>query len=102
MPGLIRYTPQIQFSVNAAMLPYMTDGAHTQAQIDQLRLEAEARMITSFYTNSPDLFPILADSQDRHNYGDRQPRNGVYLDGSTRIMEMTMKEPEPEVPNGSD
>lgn len=86
--GLIRYTPQIQFAVQQSMIPYMMDLSMSQAMKDRLRLEAEAKLTTRFYEASVDKFAILTDSQDRHDYGDRNPKNGLYLDGSARILEV--------------
>lgn len=88
LPGLIRYTPQIQLAVQQAMIPYLLDPTMSQAMKDKMRRDTEARLVTRFYEANADKFAILADSQDRHNYGDRDPRNGVYLDGSARIMEV--------------
>lgn len=86
--GLLRYSPQIQFAVQQAMIPYMLDLSMSQAMRDRLRVEAEARLTTRFYETSVDAFAIVADSQDRHTYGDRNPKNGLYLDGSVRILEV--------------
>lgn len=88
VPGLIRYTPQIQIAVLQSMVPYLLDPTKTQAQKDKIRLEAEAKLVTRFYEANPEKFAILSDSQDRHTYGDRVPRNALYLDGSARMMQI--------------
>ena len=82
VPGLIRYTPQIQFQVQQAMLPFMLNPGTSPAMLEKFRREAEAKLVTRFYEASPD-FAVLCDSQDRHNYGDREPKNAVFLDGRT-------------------
>jgi prepilin-type N-terminal cleavage/methylation domain-containing protein len=82
LPGLIRYTPQVQIAVQQAMVPYMLDPTMSQKMRDKLRRDAEARLVTRFYENSAD-FAVLSDSQDRHVIGDRNPKNAVYLDGRT-------------------
>lgn len=87
VPGLIRYTPQIQYAVQQSMIPYLMDIGMSQAMKDKLRTEAEAKLTTRFYESNADAFAVIADSQDRHKYGDRVPKNGVYLDGSARILE---------------
>lgn len=88
LPGLLRYSPPIQFAVQQAMIPYMLDFSMSQKMKDRMRLEAEARLTTKFYESSVDAFAIVSDSQDRHRYGDRNPKNGLYLDGSVRILEV--------------
>ncbi len=87
--GLIRYTPQIQFAVQQSMIPYMMDLTMSQKMKDRIRLEAEAKLTTRFYESNADKFAIVTDSQDRHVYGDRNPKNALYLDGSARILEVS-------------
>lgn len=82
VPGLIRYTPQIQLQVQQAMLPYIMNPGLGPAMMDKLRREAEAKLVTRFYEGAEN-FAVLCDSQDRHVYGDREPKNAVFLDGRT-------------------
>ena len=84
LPGLIRYSPQVQIPVAQAILPLILDGSLTERQIERQRTNLEARLVTRFYDsgNDPRRFAILADSQDRHPIGDRNPRNGLFRDGS--------------------
>lgn len=88
VPGLIRYTPQIQIAVQQAMIPYQLDFTMSQKMKDKLRTDAEARLTTRFYERNTDLFAIVTDSQDRHAYGDRNPKNALYLDGGVRILKV--------------
>ena len=86
MPGLLRYTPQVQIPVAALMASTLGDMSLTPRQRERMRNEAEARLVGVLYDRSPMGFPILNDSQDRHKIGDRNPRNAVYIDGSVTIM----------------
>jgi len=86
MPGLLRYTPQVQIPVAALMASTIADMSLTTRQRERIRLEAESRLVGVLYDRSPMAFPILSDSQDRHAIGDRNPRNAVYIDGSVTIM----------------
>ncbi len=82
LPGLMRYTPQVQIAVQQAMLPNILNPSIGPTMLEKLKREAEGKLVTRFYENSPD-FAILIDSQDRHKIGDRNPKNAVYLDGRT-------------------
>lgn len=82
VPGLIRYTPQIQLQVQQAMLPYVMSPGLGPAMLEKLRRDAEAKLVTRFYEGAAD-FAVLCDSQDRHVYGDRDPKNAVFFDGRT-------------------
>ncbi len=86
VPGLLRYSPQIQ--LQAAQLAFLlSQDASMSARLrERRRVEAEAKLVTSFYLASPRTFALITDSQDRHAIGDRVPRNGVYLDGSVRAV----------------
>ena len=86
MPGLLRYTPQVQIPVAALMASTLGDMSLTPRQRERMRNEAESRLVGVLYERSPMEFPILNDSQDRHKIGDRNPRNAVYIDGSVAIM----------------
>lgn len=88
VPGLIRYSPQVQIPVQQALFPLILDGSLTERQIERQRTQLEARLVTRFYESgeNPRRFAILADSQDRHEIGDRNPRNGLFIDGSVGIL----------------
>lgn len=86
MPGLLRYTPQVQIPVAALMASTLGDMSLTPRQRERMRNEAESRLVGVLYDRSPLGFPILNDSQDRHKIGDRNPRNAVYIDGSVTIL----------------
>lgn len=85
LPGLLRYTPQVQIQVGALMFAQQTM-ALTQRQRDRVRREAESKLVGQLYDRNPTKFAILTDSQDRHKIGDRNPRNAVYIDGSVGIL----------------
>ena len=84
LPGLLRYTPEIQLQVIQTLLalpPSTSEGARART-----RTELEARLVTAFIQNDERrVFPLLVDSQDRHP-GTRNPRNGVYIDGSATAV----------------
>jgi prepilin-type N-terminal cleavage/methylation domain-containing protein/prepilin-type processing-associated H-X9-DG protein len=84
MPGLIRYTPNVQIQVQQAMLATMLDPTLTPEQREKVRMGIEARLVTAFYRNDYARLPVLADSIDRHP-GTRIPRNALYFDGSVGI-----------------
>lgn len=86
VPGLLRYTPQVQIQVAALMASALADTSLTQRQRDRMRRDAEAKLVGVLYQSSPNAFAILSDSQDRHKIGTRNPRNGVYIDGSVGIL----------------
>ena len=87
LPGLLRYSPQVQIPVAQAMIPLALDGTLTPAQLDRQRTQLEARLVTRFYEGvSARRFAVLSDSQDRHPIGDRNPRNGVFRDGSVGAL----------------
>jgi len=85
LPGLLRYTPQVQIQVGALMFAQQTM-ALTQRQRDRVRRDAESKLVGQLYDRNPSKFAILTDSQDRHKVGDRNPRNAVYIDGSVGIL----------------
>jgi len=91
VPGLLRYSPQVQIPVAQSILPLLLDGSLTERQIERQRTNLEARLVTRFYDsgNDPRRFAILSDSQDRHPIGDRNPRNGLFRDGSVGAMPTT-------------
>ncbi len=76
-PGLLILSPlvQIQMPVNAFELN------------EQQRADQEARIVTSYFDGEgKDATPILFDAGEYHPYGTRNPRNGLYIDGTTRIL----------------
>ncbi|MEY2716210.1 MAG: hypothetical protein RIT24_2553 [Planctomycetota bacterium] len=85
LPGLLRYTPQVQIQVGALMFAQQTM-ALTERQRERVRREAESKLVGQLYDRNPGKFAILTDSQDRHKIGDRNPRNAVYIDGSVGIL----------------
>lgn len=94
VPGLLRYSPQVQVQV-AALMAQSAGDSLTERQLERRRNEAEARIVGALYRESPTAFAILTDSQDRHRYGTRNPRNAVYIDGSSRILRDADEEDEP-------
>lgn len=85
VPGLLRYSPQVQIQVGVLMLASQGE-VMTERQRDRRRREAEAKLVGALYDRSPREFAVLTDSQDRHVIGDRNPRNAVYIDGSAGIL----------------
>lgn len=85
LPGLLRYTPQVQIQVAGLMFATQSLSL-TEKQRIRRRNEAESRLVGQLYERSPNAFALLTDSQDRHKIGDRNPRNAVYIDGSTGIL----------------
>lgn len=85
VPGLLRYTPQVQIQVGALMFAQQTM-ALTERQRDRVRRDAESKLVGQLYERNPSQFAILTDSQDRHTIGSRNPRNAVYIDGSVGIL----------------
>jgi len=86
LPGLLRYTPQVQIRVAALMAASAGDLSLTSRQRERRRRDAEAKLVSALYEQSPQKFALLTDSQDRHAIGSRNPRNAVYLDGSAMIL----------------
>ncbi len=82
LPGLYILTPgiQLQLPPNAFDLP------------PKERRLLEAQLVTALYEGDTPL-PLLLDSQDRHPIGSRLPRNGVFLDGSARILPRSLVTP---------
>ncbi|MDA1262466.1 MAG: type II secretion system protein [Planctomycetota bacterium] len=86
LPGLIRFSPQVQFEVLQVLLNLPSTTSERQREV--VRLQTESKLVVRLFENdSKGLFPILLDSADRHP-GTRVPRNGVYLDGSTRAIKV--------------
>ncbi len=82
LPGLYILTPgiQLQLPPNAFDLP------------PKQRRTLEAQLVTALYEGDTPL-PLLLDSQDRHPIGTRIPRNGVYIDGSARVLPKSLVTP---------
>lgn len=93
VPGLLRYSPQVQIQVGVLMLSSQGE-VMTERQRDRRRREAEAKLVGALYDRSPREFAVLTDSQDRHVIGDRNPRNAVYIDGSVGILRDPAEEEE--------
>ncbi len=86
LPGLIRFSPQVQMEVLQVLLNLPPTASDRQREVT--RLQTESKLVVRLFENdSKGLFPILMDSADRHP-GTRVPRNGVYLDGSTRVIKV--------------
>ncbi len=82
LPGLLRFSPQVQMEVLQVLMTLPANTIDRQRQ--RLRLETEGKLVAKLFENDTKrLFPILIDSEDRHP-GTRVPRNAVYLDGSAR------------------
>ena len=88
VPGLLRYTPEIQMQVTRTIL--QKDNLSAKAQAKE-RTDLEGQLLRGFYTGIDTssngngaraaYYPLLMDSADRHP-GTREPRNGLYMDGS--------------------
>ena len=86
LPGLIRFSPQIQMEVLQVLLNLPSTASERQREV--LRLQTESKLVVRLFENdNKGLFPILMDSADRHP-GTRVPRNGVYLDGSAKATKV--------------
>ena len=86
LPGLIRFSPQIQMEVLQVLLNLPSTASERQRET--ARLQTESKLVIRLFENdSKGLFPILMDSADRHP-GTRVPRNGVYLDGSAKATKV--------------
>ena len=86
LPGLIRFSPQVQMEVLQVLLNLPSTASERQREV--LRLQTESKLVLRLFENdSKELFPILMDSADRHP-GTRVPRNGVYLDGSAKATKV--------------
>ena len=78
LPGLYILTPAVQFQLPSDVFDLS----------EKERRDMEARLVTVFYEGpSGRTIPLVLDSQDRHPIGSREPRNGLYMDGSARIVE---------------
>ena len=88
VPGLLRYTPEIQMQVTRTVM--LQKDLTTRARV-KARTDLEGQLLRAFYLGvdtGPNgsgpraaYYPLLMDSADRHP-GTREPRNGLYMDGS--------------------
>ncbi len=89
VPGLLRFTPEIQVQVARQVLlkPDLSPKAR-----EKLRSDLEGRMLNAFYEGvekskggglRAQKYALLVDSADRHP-GTREPRNALFVDGSVR------------------
>ena len=86
LPGLIRFSPQVQMEVLQVLLNLPSTASERQRE--NARLQTESKLVVRLFENdSKGLFPILMDSADRHP-GTRVPRNGVFLDGSAKATKV--------------
>lgn len=84
LPGLLRFTPEVQFEVLQMLIALPPETIERQRT--RMRLDTEAKLVARiFEQDTKRLFPLLLDSEDRHP-GTRVPRNGVYWDGSARAI----------------
>lgn len=82
LPGLYVLSPQVQLQLPPT--------AYTMPEKE--RKDLEARLVTVFYeTEGAASIPLVLDSQDRHHIGSRDPRNGLHMDGSARIVSIEVE-----------
>ncbi len=85
LPGLLKYTPEVQLAV-AQMMGSHAPGTITQKELERKQRELESKLVGTLIGNDPKgIYPLLLDSADRHGSG-RNPRNGVFVDGSAREL----------------
>lgn len=96
LPGLLRYSPVVQADVVTLLMSFDASSM-TMDQLNAVRLDAEARAMTAFYETEGAKYPLLIDSEDRHQRVGSE-RNGVFTDGSARIAEI---DPPDEPPPGA-
>lgn len=88
VPGLLRYTPQIQITVGQALLPLIQSGDYSPERLELFRRNLEANELTGLFEHERRrILPVLVDSQDRHPRNTRVPRNGLFIDGSVAELE---------------
>lgn len=87
VPGLIRYAPQIQFSVGQALIPLIESGEFSAERLELFRRNLEANELTAIFDHERGRsLPILTDSQDRHPNNSSVARNGLFMDGSVSSL----------------
>jgi prepilin-type N-terminal cleavage/methylation domain-containing protein len=95
VPGLLRYSPQIQLAVAQALIPYLENPDWNPDQLELIRRNIESRELMGvFVHHSGRRLPLLIDSQDRHPVGDLVPRNALFTDGSVAQMREAFTEME--------
>ncbi|MEY3142312.1 MAG: hypothetical protein RLY21_805 [Planctomycetota bacterium] len=94
LPGLLRYSPQVQIQVATLMAASMNNPSLNERMRERQRRDAEAKLVGALYDQTPRAFAILTDSQDRHKIGSRVPRNAVYIDGSVGILREPEEDPD--------
>ncbi len=88
VPGVLRYTPQIQIQVGQALVPLVQSGEYTLRRLEMFRRNIEANELTALFEHERRrTMPLLMDSQDRHEHNARIPRNGLFIDGSVAEVE---------------
>ncbi len=93
IPGLLRYTPQIQIAVGQALVPLIQSGEYGPRRLEMFRRNVEANEITALFEHDRGrAMPLLMDSQDRHKQNSRVPRNGLFVDGSVAEVEEELDE----------
>lgn len=93
VPGLLRYTPQIQITVGQALLPLIQSGDYSPARLETFRRNLEANELTALFEHERRRsLPLLVDSQDRHDRNTRVARNGLFIDGSVAELEDDLDE----------
>ncbi|MFM1890307.1 MAG: hypothetical protein RLZZ565_1064 [Planctomycetota bacterium] len=93
VPGLLRYTPQIQINVGQALVPLVQSGNYSLRHLEMFRRNIEANELTALFEHeSRRTLPLLMDSQDRHENNTQVPRNGLFIDGSVGEVEQELDE----------
>jgi prepilin-type N-terminal cleavage/methylation domain-containing protein/prepilin-type processing-associated H-X9-DG protein len=90
VPGLLRYTPEVQVQVVKTLFFQKN---MSEKSLARARTDLEGQLLEAFYSgvdNRPggvgpraSYYPLLMDSADRHP-GTRSPRNALFMDGSVR------------------
>jgi len=102
LPGLLKFSPEVQTAVVQMMVSH-PPGSITPKELERKQKEIESRLVGALIGNDPKgLYPLLMDSMDRHGSG-RNPRNGVFIDGSAReLRTVTEEEAEEEAEEAHD
>jgi prepilin-type N-terminal cleavage/methylation domain-containing protein len=88
VPGLLRYTPQVQLAVGQALVPLIQSGEYGPERLELFRRNLEANELTGLFEHERRrTLPLLMDSQDRHGLNAQIPRNGLFVDGSVAELE---------------
>ncbi len=93
VPGVLRYTPQIQINVGQALVPLVQSGDYSLRRLEMFRRNIEANELTALFEHERGrTLPLLMDSQDRHEHNARVPRNGLFIDGSVGEVEEDLED----------